>query len=69
MTKKIAVKEMAAVREMLLSNAIQIDALVQLLVEKGVITGEEYVTMVKKAQADFQRRTRQEALKKSVSKV
>ena len=69
MTKKIAVKEMAAIREMLLSNSIQVDALVQLLVEKGVFTNEEYLTMVKKAQADFQRRARQEALKKSVLKV
>lgn len=69
MTKKIAVKEMSAVREMLLSNAIQFDALVQLLVEKGVFTSEEYLTMVKKAQADFQRRARHEALKKGASKA
>lgn len=69
MTKKIAVKEMAAIREMLLSNAIQVEALAQLLVEKGVFSSEEYLTMVKKAQADFQRRARQEALKKSASKV
>lgn len=69
MTKKIAVKEMVTIREMLLTNTIQIDALIQLLIEKGIITSEEYITKVKKVQGDFQRRARQEALKKGVSKT
>jgi len=69
MTKKIAVKEMATIREMLLANAIQADALVQLLIEKGIITGEEYLSKVKKVQGDFQRRARQGASKKGVSKA
>ena len=69
MTKKIAVKEMATIREMLLANAIQVDALIQLLIEKGIITNDEYLTKVKKVQGDFHRRARQEALKKSVSKA
>lgn len=69
MTKKIAVKEMATIREMLLANAIQLDALIQLLIEKGNITGEEYLTKVKKAQEDFQRRAREGASKKNATKA
>jgi hypothetical protein len=58
MTKKIAIKEMGAVREMLLSNSFQIDALAQLMLEKGLISEQEYLDKLKKVQADFQRRVK-----------
>jgi len=63
MTKKLAIKEMVTVREMLLANAIQVDALCQLLIEKGLITSEEFFAKLKKVQGDYQRRSRQEASK------
>jgi hypothetical protein len=56
MTKKIAIKEMATVREMLLTNSIQVDALIQLMMDKGLITGEEFITKLKKVQAEYQRK-------------
>jgi hypothetical protein len=58
MTKKIAIKEMGTIREMLLANSFQIDALVQLMIEKGLISGQEFLDKLKKAQADFQRRVK-----------
>jgi hypothetical protein len=69
MTKKLAVKEMVTIREMLMANAIQVDAIAQLLIEKGIITEQDFFTKLKKVQADYQRRGRQEALKKEVIKV
>jgi hypothetical protein len=61
MSKNLAGKEMVIVRGMLLSNAIQTYALSQLMIDKGLITQEEYFTKLKKVQADYLRnnRTRQ----------
>ena len=56
MTKKIAIKEMVTVREMLLANSIQVDALLQLMIDKGLITAEEFITKLKKVQAEYQRK-------------
>jgi hypothetical protein len=58
MTKKIAIKEMTTVREMLLGNSMQVDALIQLMIDKGLITGEEFMAKLKKVQAEYQRRMR-----------
>jgi hypothetical protein len=58
MTKKLAIKEMVTVREMLLANAIQMDTLAQLMIEKGLFTEEEFFTKLKKVQADYQRQSR-----------
>ena len=56
MTKKIAIKEMVTIREMLLANSIQVDALIQLMIDKGLITAEEFITKLKKVQAEYQRK-------------
>ena len=58
MTKKLAIKEMGTIREMLLANSFQIDALAQLMIEKGFISEQEFLEKLKKAQADFQRRVK-----------
>ena len=50
MTKKIAIKEMVTVREMLLANSIQV------MIDKGLITAEEFITKLKKVQAEYQRK-------------
>ena len=55
MTKKLAVKEMETIRGVLMSNTIQIDALAQLLIDKGVITEQEFFAKLKMIHADFQR--------------
>jgi hypothetical protein len=56
MTKKLAIKEMETIRGVLMSNAIQIDALAQLLIDKGLITEQEFFAKLKMLHADFQRR-------------
>jgi hypothetical protein len=56
MTKKLAVKEMVTIREMLMAHSIQVDALAQLLIEKGLITEEEFFLKLKKVQADYLRK-------------
>jgi hypothetical protein len=53
MTKNLAVKEMVTVREMLLANSIKVDALSQLLIDKGLITQEEFFSKIKKVQSDY----------------
>jgi hypothetical protein len=40
-------------KELLIANSIQVDALAQLLVEKGIITEQEYFTKLKQVQADY----------------
>jgi hypothetical protein len=47
---------MVTVREMLLANSIQVDALLQLMIDKGLITAEEFITKLKKVQAEYQRK-------------
>jgi hypothetical protein len=58
MTKKLAIKEMGTIREMLLANSFQIDALAQLMIEKGLISEQEFLEKLKKVQAAFQRRVK-----------
>lgn len=55
MTKKLTVKEMVTVSELLLSNSIQVGALSQLLVEKGFITEQDFFAKLKTVQAEYQR--------------
>jgi mannitol/fructose-specific phosphotransferase system IIA component (Ntr-type) len=41
MAKKLDPKELVTFKELLISNSIEVEALAQLLVEKGVLTFEE----------------------------
>jgi len=38
MAERLDEKELATFKEMLMANSIQVDALAQLLIEKGIIT-------------------------------
>jgi hypothetical protein len=38
-----------------MANSIQVDALAQLLIEKGIITQDEFFDKLKQVQADYQR--------------
>ncbi|MHC4153174.1 MAG: hypothetical protein ACYSSP_13910 [Planctomycetota bacterium] len=42
MAKKPNQKELENLRELLMANSIQVDAVAQLLIEKGIITEEEF---------------------------
>jgi hypothetical protein len=53
MAEKLDPNEVVSFKELLTANAIQIDALSQLLMEKEIITDEEYFTKLKEVQADY----------------
>jgi len=56
MTKQLDQKEIVSFKEMLLANSIQMDALAQLLIEKEIITEQEYFTKLKQVQSEYQER-------------
>ena len=53
MAKKIDPKKTVTFKDFLITNAIQIDALTQLLIEKGLITEDEYFTKLQYVQAEY----------------
>ncbi len=54
MTEKLDQNELAGFEELLVSNAIQVDTIIQLLIEKGLFTKEEFFEMLKRVQAEYQ---------------
>jgi len=40
-------------KEMLMANSIQVDAVSQLLIEKGIITEEEFYNKLKEVQMEY----------------
>ena len=54
MAKKLDPTELVSFKEILMANSIQIDALCQLLIEKGLITQQEFFTKLKQVQTDYQ---------------
>ena len=57
MAKKLDPAELVSFKEFLMANSIQIDTLCQLLIEKEVITQEEFFTKLKQVQAVSEKRT------------
>ena len=53
MARKLDDKELVSFEENLRANMIQVDALSQLLIEKGFITEQEFFTKLKQVQADY----------------
>ena len=53
MAEQIDPKELVSFKELLMANAIQIDAAVQLLIEKGFFTEAEYFSKLKKVQEQY----------------
>jgi hypothetical protein len=47
-------KELVRFKEMLMANSIQVDALAQLLIEKGIITEQEFFTKLKMVQMEYE---------------
>ena len=56
MAQKLDPKETVPFKELQIANAIQIDALIQLLMEKGLITEDEYITRMQDVQAEYKAR-------------
>lgn len=46
--------ELVTFKELLFANSIQVDALAQLLIEKGIITQEEFFAKLKGVQTEYQ---------------
>ena len=47
-------KEIVTFKELLISNSIQVDVLAQLLIEKGVITQDDFFQKLKDVQQSYQ---------------
>jgi hypothetical protein len=56
MAEKLDQKELVDYRELLIANSIQVDALSQLLIEKGYITEQEYFSKLKQVQGEYERK-------------
>jgi hypothetical protein len=54
MAKKLDPAELVSFKELLMANSIQIDALTQLLIDKGLIIQQEFFTKLKQVQTDYQ---------------
>jgi len=53
MAEQLDPNELVSIRELLISNTIQLDAVTRLLIEKGVITSEEFFTKLKEVQMEY----------------
>ena len=56
MAQKLDPKETVTFKELLIANAIQIDSLIQLLMEKDLITEDEYFTKMEYVQSEYKAR-------------
>ena len=54
MARKLDDKELVSFEELLRANMIQTDAVAQLLIEKGIITEQEFFTKLKQVQHDYE---------------
>ncbi len=54
MAQKLDPKELVSFKELVVANSIQVDALSQLLIEKGIITKDEFVTKFKQIQSEYE---------------
>ena len=59
MAQKIDSKELVTFKELLIANSIQVDAICQLLMDKGFFTESEYFNKLKQVQLDYQRKQAQ----------
>ena len=54
MAGKLDERELVSFKEMLMANSIQVDALSQLLIEKGIITEQEFFAKLKMVQMEYE---------------
>lgn len=58
MAKPVDPKEIVTIRELAVSNMLEIEALRQLLFEKGVITKEEFIDRYKRLDGEMREKRR-----------
>ena len=56
MAEELDSKELVTFKELLIANSIQVDALTQLLAEKGIFTEQEFFSKLKQIQAEYKKR-------------
>lgn len=54
MAQKLDDNKLATFKELLMANSIQVDTLAQLLIEKGIISREEFFRKLKEVQSDYE---------------
>ena len=54
MAEQLDPNELVSFKALLIANCIQVDTMAQLLIEKGIITEEEYFAKLKQVQAEYQ---------------
>lgn len=54
MAQKLSDKDLVSFKELLMANSIQVDALAQLLIEKGIISREEFFKKLKEVQSEYE---------------
>jgi hypothetical protein len=59
MAERLEDEELVSFKEMLMANSIQVDAVCQLLIEKGIIMKQEFYTKVKQVQSEYQGKLRE----------
>ena len=47
-------RELVSFKEMLMTNSFQVDALAQLLIEKGIFSEQEFFTKLKTVQMEYE---------------
>jgi hypothetical protein len=53
MAKQLDPNELVTFKELLMANSIQVDTAVQLLIERGFFTEQEFFTKLKQVQAKY----------------
>jgi hypothetical protein len=56
MAQPLDPKELVHFKELLMANSIQVDALVQLLIEQGLISEQRFFQKLKEVQAQYEQR-------------
>jgi hypothetical protein len=56
MAEKLDQSELVDFKELLMANSIQVDAIAQLLIEKGFFSKEEFFAMLKRVQMEYKGR-------------
>ena len=59
MAEKLDPKETARFNEIMMANSIMVETLTQLLIEKGIITNEEFIAKLKEVQAEYHSKSAQ----------
>jgi hypothetical protein len=54
-TQKGDSNEIATIQDLLMANSMQLDAIAQLLIEKGIFSKEELFDMLKRVQREYQK--------------